>query len=123
ELALFDKLMDYCRSRNGKLIFGDSDALNVVLAEEWVPQSIRYNFVPDKRSHRAALKRAGGEPAIPHFAGSKKPWSLPYDISAMGHRYWQVRNETPYREGVPPGAVDSPGTLRAWLRRRVGSGL
>lgn len=84
------KLLDFYRSKGGRLFAGDQDTINGSLKGRIMPLSPQYNFFTNYRyfhySHLIRLSpvydtttkrmflEAGKHPAVLHFMGDERPW-------------------------------------------------
>lgn len=66
--ARMDELMGWIRENSARALWPDQDALNAVLADDWLALDGKWN----RRSDRYG--GADGEASLMHFAGASKPW-------------------------------------------------
>jgi lipopolysaccharide biosynthesis glycosyltransferase len=65
-----DELMAWIRENSARVLWPDQDALNAVLADDWMELDGKWNR-PSER-----YLSSDGEAMLLHFAGSSKPWHL-----------------------------------------------
>jgi lipopolysaccharide biosynthesis glycosyltransferase len=63
-----DELLSWIAANSAKVLWPDQDALNAVLAEDWLPLDPKWN----RRSDR--YRESEDDAMILHYAGSSKPW-------------------------------------------------
>ncbi|MBB6284936.1 lipopolysaccharide biosynthesis glycosyltransferase [Geobacillus subterraneus] len=70
EKHISSELMEFVKSRGGRLALMDQDALNAVLYNRWLRLEDKWNFTTAHSSKHSAKKAA-----ILHFTGPDKPWN------------------------------------------------
>ena len=80
-----NRLLAYIIDKGNELIYNDQDALNVILQDERRQLPVKYNVTPHyflknpdnypKEMHEE-IREARIDPAVFHFLGPVKPWSL-----------------------------------------------
>jgi lipopolysaccharide biosynthesis glycosyltransferase len=84
------RLFSFIYENQGKLIFPDQDALNVILFDAWKELDMKYNFMS---VYHNSLHL--DDSFIVHFAGENKPWYFFSDIPY--HKDWLFYiNKTPW---------------------------
>jgi lipopolysaccharide biosynthesis glycosyltransferase len=97
----------------------DQDALNAVLAGQWVPLDGRWQMHP-RLAGVQSITAAGEAPWIVHFSGRLKPWTY-RDNSDYDREFFEVLDRTDWCGWRPPVTVNSLLTgfyarrLRRWL--------
>jgi lipopolysaccharide biosynthesis glycosyltransferase len=123
-----DKVIAFVRNNSGRIPCWDQDALNAVLADQWIELPAHWN------TQSASLPKAGMDPAVMHFTDAVKPWHR-YSTHPFKNEYRKYRIKTPWgqyrQEGLPPflrrvgpfarrvARFVVPGPLRRWLRSRL----
>ena len=85
----------------GRHDYLDQDALNVCIQDRVRYSSCVWNFMPlldftRLQEEFPAIGRGELQPAIIHFAGDRKPWSVSADESPCARRYWELRQQSPW---------------------------
>lgn len=97
----------------------DQDAINAVLAGQWITLDARWQTHPRLARLRTISPR-GEDPWIVHFSGRLKPWAYRGD-SAYDREFFEVLDRTDWRGWRPPVTARSLLTrfyaqqLRRWL--------
>jgi lipopolysaccharide biosynthesis glycosyltransferase len=129
-----EKAIAFIRENPEKVQFWDQEALNAVLAHQWIELPVNWNAQGDRHWQSASGNGTATDPAIVHFIMSSKPWqwSNEHPFKPEYHKY---RLQTPWRQyeqegkpGLPQRLQHSlrrvvrnalPGSLRQWLRTNV----
>ncbi len=100
-----ERIVELARSRPGRLVFPDQDALNVELHDRWLPlhprwncqNSILYFSTAEDLLGPAPAAEARAHPAILHFEGpeSAKPWHY-LSTHPLRQLYFDHRAATPW---------------------------
>jgi lipopolysaccharide biosynthesis glycosyltransferase len=122
----------FIKDNPGRVRYNDQDALNAILANQWIALPPGWNAQMDE--WRPFPPGTESDPAIVHFVTSNKPWQWsnehPFKREYRKYRlktpWWQYRLEG--QPGLPQrlgrslrrfARIVMPDSLRRWLRSRV----
>lgn len=102
-----ERVLDWCNTADFELRYGDQDALNACLGEEWTEIPPRFNcgqhvqkifsqhadLPPELASRKDLITEARKRPAIIHYVG-RKPWESDY----LEKRLWAPNSLAWWRE-------------------------
>jgi lipopolysaccharide biosynthesis glycosyltransferase len=88
-----------------RLLAGDQDLLNHVMADKTMIISCKWNnatsvyreIVVYKCYDQKQVREAMSDPVIVHFTGRRKPWQFKRDRHPYAREYWQYLAYTPWR--------------------------
>ena len=127
--AIGPKSIRYLRSRRRSIALYDQEALNAVLLGRWGVIDPRWNVIVSiggrwfqGRSHLPpeVHRRTIEDPWILHFAGDRKPWSLPLGQYPYG-LYFRYLDQTPWAGWRPRASIG--GRLRAFYYEHLRENL
>lgn len=96
--GVFSKAAEFiARYRQGKLPYGDQDALNYFFWDRWAELDPAWNVQSFMTSEEIAAAERG--PALVHFVGPDKPW-LPNIWHPWAWSYWESVKRTPFAAEV-----------------------
>lgn len=106
EKAIADRALTYIKENDSRLKYPDQDALNHVLAGDWLRLPSEWNFQPTAyaalekdyrhlRTYRDELKVAIRAPRVVHFIGAIKPWH-PFCTHPLQELFIQYSHQTPW---------------------------
>jgi lipopolysaccharide biosynthesis glycosyltransferase len=99
---VFEQATEFVRANPEKVRFWDQDALNMILANQWIELETCWNAQHDEHWHSAT--QSGTNPAIVHFISESKPWQWS-NKHPFKHEYHKYRLRTPwgwYRQDGQP---------------------
>lgn len=92
-LQITDQLLEICSNRPDQLTWPSQDPLNLILKDLWTPLPSIYNY-NHGYSALVPARRAKPRPAIIHFSGTPKPWTLG-GLSLESLPFWSAVFKTP----------------------------
>jgi lipopolysaccharide biosynthesis glycosyltransferase len=127
---LFRSAIDFVVKEGRHVGFLDQDALNWVFWDNWhqldAVWNVQRHMVISESSIPQVKRLDGRRPAIVHFTGVDKPWTIDY-YHPWAWLYWQSLARTPFFDDVARKyGVTWHRRFRLWLRwlrRRPRSGL
>jgi len=121
------KLLKYCVDHRDELLWADQCALNACLGDRWQPLDASWNVIPHVFEtpdqylaiyDQSTLDRIRTSPAMVHFAGPRKPWSMnsshPFTqtyLNTIDRTSWNGWRPT---ETVDPLRMDSTTPQSVW---------
>ena len=124
-----ERAISFARDNPDAVQYWDQDALNAILANQWIELPSYWNW---REGQRELVLGTGTEPTIVHFWTEDKPWQWS-NAHPFKREYRQYRLKTPWRrykeDGQPSLTLGAwlrslariilPSSLREWLRLRV----
>jgi lipopolysaccharide biosynthesis glycosyltransferase len=124
--------------RQGGLLLGDQDALNLVYENRWTPLAPRWNCQVfgefNRLGDRCAPWRLGNffsadevaqmreRPAIVHFTSATKPWHLDSDMLDHANRWLKMAEKTAFGSRLKEYRERQSRRRLAWtIKRKVGA--
>jgi lipopolysaccharide biosynthesis glycosyltransferase len=117
-----ERLTEFLRRYNTEIAFGDQEAMNAVLSDDWTLLDRTWNYITHVTE--SFLQQPELEPASPHivhFAGRTKPWS--HGAKPMFTEEWYEHLERTPWAGHQPEPPAVPRGLKATGRRVARRGL
>lgn len=111
-----ERALGYLQRFGKDVFFHDQEALNAVVGRDWKLLEDRWNFSVNP-FHARRQDRGQGQPAIIHFAGRIKPWSLP-ELGATQDLYFQYLDQTSWR-GTRPARTAGSRLLSWYAQSRL----
>lgn len=91
-----NKLIEYVKKNQGKLVYWDQDAFNAILHSKWLHLPIIYNF--QTLMYTAKRKFIGNEsPIIIHFTTDAKPWNYRCN-HPLRREFWKYIKMTNWKD-------------------------
>ena len=118
ELLVMQRAIKYIGEAGMRLRWHDQEALNAVVAGDWIALDPRWNVTMHvfRESRNAALQALTRSPYIVHYNAAIKPWHHDFAYG-FGQTFYQYVDATAWR-GWRPGRPAHP-TLSRWRARLV----
>ena len=117
-----EKAITFIRENPEKVQFWDQEALNAVLAHQWIELPVYWNAQGDRHWMPGSGPGTAPDPAIVHFINVDKPWhwSNEHRFKSEYHKY---RLKTPWSQYELQDKPGVPERIRRALRRAVKDAL
>ena len=122
EQRIAEQAIQFLKDFPEKAEYLDQDALNAILAGNWLPLSDAYNFtwraLPPQAS-RGELQRLAATKTIIHFNTALKPWHR-MSLGRLDYLYHDFFNKLPFSQLRRYHPVEwNPDTIRHFLKLKV----
>jgi lipopolysaccharide biosynthesis glycosyltransferase len=90
-----DKVINFIKNNQNKILLWDQDALNANLYDKWLGINPKYNFQSAMYGTRIVRN-----PIIVHYSSSSKPWQF-RNNHPLRNKYWEYLRLTPWKNYRP----------------------
>ena len=131
KIHLIEKIKDFADKHYHQITLPDQDALNFVCQGKtsYIPPRYNMNYsvekdVAEQTWGKEQIKEAKCTPAIIHYVGPVKPWSV-LCVHPQRKRWWKVLKDTPFKNYKPKDATfkNRIRKIYLWICRQFESHL